>query len=281
MVPTIDPMIIIGNQNERFNPIIPEAPTERFIPIVPENQTERFVPYKSQVNSQEVRNGILTLEFSDTHATKLNFSLYRYYPARQLIEPLTENFSVDVENEAPLNLGQIPPNLPGGQYLIVVCSLENCSSESIFANLDSLDISVHGLSLSPLVQVDEINVQRGGNDSIAVDLLVDPNLSSADSVILQWQIDGKILDYTTSPWMNFTQPYQELNLESGKVLLYPQGAFVKDQLEMYAPSWAPIFFGSEGATLPAGDYQLDVQTNNVVEESITFNVPALPADSTP
>ncbi len=163
--------------------------------------------------------------------------------------------------------GLIPEFSPGGVYVGVACTLDDCSTTNILANLDSPEIAVWQFELPSLIEVEAIEQPQGLQPALGLDYNPVAGLSDS-AVTFQWSKDGVPILATNSLYDSLANPF--VLQEDNRISLYEPRSFLIDKIN----AWFGTQYNAE--PVAAGMYRVDVSVNGVYEKSVEIPVAVTP-----
>ena len=183
--------------------------------------------------------------FDFTPNSKIYLNLYRDYPAINAIEPIYQNqIDVDANGNFTLDLHQIPMETTGGEFLVAACKLEECSTDSILANLSSPTAIVGQRFELP-------NFYNFAQETVVTDAqtLIEAALVPADELVTPDEISAQLYKDNQYTWitqdfsqachaewksaceagLNLWLPHVQYDEQKQAVEVFARGAYLKQK----------------------------------------------------
>lgn len=206
--------------------------------------------------------------------------LVRYHPALESIELLFQStITLDAQGEfTDDSIGAIPSNVPGRDYRLITCALDDCSLASVLANLDSVDVKMNKFELDPLGQFPYMSATTTRRATLTVPFNTTGEQMSPAQIGFQLSKDNKpvvttqeLLQYCNpaskdacEASLNQLYPYWELDAERGVVEIFSPDTYLKEKNS----AWKRVPTRAFGT----GTYELQVYVNGMPEDVTTVEV---------
>lgn len=163
--------------------------------------------------------------------------------------------------------GVLPALAPGGDYIGVACTLDDCSAENILANLDSPNVAVWAIPHTNLVNVEAVHAPQPEAPAFRFDYSLAEEVSDAALSIEVMRNDGAVIIPANHPLGNLTAPY--ILHEDGSVVFYEPGAYLLEQVN--------TALGTQFAAPSAiDDYRFDLAIDGIYETSVDVTADNVP-----